>query len=50
MLAEHVPAAEPTGGPLEPDEDDVAILDAYSAAVSCAAPTRPTSSLPGRSR
>jgi S1-C subfamily serine protease len=39
MVAERVPAPEPSTGPNEPDEDDVAILDAYSAAVSSVAET-----------
>ena len=39
MVAERLPDAEPLAGPIEPDEDDVAILDAYSAAVSSVAET-----------
>src|SRR3982750_193713 len=38
MVAERVPEMTASGtGPLETDEDDVAILDAYSAAVSAVA-------------
>src|SRR4051794_4498247 len=38
MVAERVPEMTASGtGPLEPDDDDVAILDAYSAAVSSVA-------------
>jgi S1-C subfamily serine protease len=39
MVAERIPEAPVTAGsgPIEPDEDDVAILDAYSAAVSSVA-------------
>ena len=39
MVAERIPEAPAPSGasPLEPDEDDVAILDAYSAAVSSVA-------------
>ena len=39
MVAEPVPFAEPGAVSMEPDEDDVAILDAYSAAVSSVAET-----------
>src|SRR4051794_24349726 len=40
MVAERVPEMTASGtGPLEPDEDDVAILDAYSAAVTSVAET-----------
>src|SRR6478672_5151124 len=39
MVAEPVPAAAGLAVPSEPDEDDVAILDAYSAAVSSVAET-----------